>query len=278
MKFGVHLALWARQWDDDVIPYAERAADLGFDGVELSLLGMTSDRIRSIRQAVERRGLQVTCTTGLGAQADISSLDPACRAAGLEYLMQSVRTTAALGSRLLTGVLYAPWNVCVQQHRAERWDHAVAGLRQVARVAALEGVTLGLEAINRFETDLVNTAAQAARMCREIDNPGVGVLLDAFHMNMEEKRVGDAIRATGKHLVHFHCDENDRGVPGSGHIAWDEVFGALRGIGYDGWLTLEMFVAADLAVSSDLAIWRHIESDPTEAARQGLAFLRSRAP
>jgi D-psicose/D-tagatose/L-ribulose 3-epimerase len=278
MKFGVHLALWAEQWDDDVIPYAEQAADLGFDGVELSLLGMTVDRIRAIRQAVERRGLQITCTTGLGAQADISSLDPACRAAGLDYLMQSVRTTAALGSRLLTGVLYAPWNVRVQDHRAQRWANAVDGLRQVARVAAHEGVTLGLEAINRFETDLVNTAAQATLMCRQIDSPAVGVLLDTFHLNMEEKRVGEAIRATGNHLVHFHCDENDRGVPGSGHVAWDEVFGALQGIGYDGWLTLEMFVAADLQVSSDLAIWRQIEADPTEAARQGLAFLRSRVP
>ena len=278
MQFGVHLALFARQWDDDVIPYAELAADLGFDGVELSLLGMTSDRIRAIRQAVERRGLQITCTTGLGVPADISSLDPACRAAGLDYLVQSVRTSAALGSRLLTGVLYAPWNVRVQEHRAERWNHAVDGLRQVAQVAALEGVTLGLEAINRFETDLVNTAAQATRMCQEIDNPAVGVLLDTFHMNMEEKQVGEAIRATGRHLVHFHCDENDRGVPGSGHIAWDEVFGALKDIRYDGWLTLEMFVAADLAVSGDLAIWRQIEPDPLEAARQGLAFLRSRVP
>ena len=278
MKIGVHLALWAKQWDDDVIPYAELAADLGFDGVELSLLGMTTDRIRAIRQAVERRGLQITCTTGLGAQADISSLDPPRRAAGLEYLLQSVRTTAALGSRLLTGVLYAPWNVRVQAHRTERWNHAVEGLRQVARVAALEGVTLGLEAINRFETDLVNTAAQATRMCQEVDHPAVGVLLDAFHLNMEEKRVGDAIRATGRHLVHFHCDENDRGVPGSGHVAWDEIFDALRDIGYDGWLTLEMFVAADLAVSSDLAIWRLIEPEPTQAARQGLAFLRSRLP
>ena len=278
MKIGVHLALWAKQWDDDVIPYAELAADLGFDGVELSLLGMTTDRIRAIRQAVERRGLQITCTTGLAAQADISSLDPQRRAAGLEYLLQSVRTTAALGSRLLTGVLYAPWNVRVQAHRAERWNHAVEGLRQVARVAALEGVTLGLEAINRFETDLVNTAAQATRMCQEVDHPAVGVLLDAFHLNMEEKRVDDAIRATGRHLVHFHCDENDRGVPGSGHVAWDEIFDALRDIGYDGWLTLEMFVAADLAVSSDLAIWRQIEPEPTQAARQGLAFLRSRLP
>lgn len=276
MKIGVHLALWAKQWNDDVIPYAETAADLGFDGVELSLLGMTPDRIRAIRLAVERRGLEITCTTGLGVQADISSLDPACRAAGLDYLTQSVHTAAALGSRLLTGVLYAPWNVRVQADRERRWAHAVGGLRQVARVAEREGVTLGLEAINRFETDLVNTAAQAARMCEDIGSRTVGVLLDTFHLNMEEKRIGDAIRATGKRLVHFHCDENDRGVPGSGHVPWAEVFDALRGIGYDGWLTLEMFVAADLAVSTDLAIWRQIEPDTTEAARQGLAFLRSR--
>lgn len=276
MKIGVHLALWANQWDDDVIPYADIAADLGFDGVELSLLGMTTDRIRAIRQAVEGRNLEITCTTGLRPQTDISSLDPALRATGVEYLMQSVATTAALGGHLLTGVLYAPWNVRVQANRAQRWEHCVAGLRRVARVAEEADVTLGLEAINRFETDLVNTAAQATRLCEEVDSPAVGVLLDTFHMNMEEKHMGDAIRATGKHLVHMHCDENDRGVPGSGHIPWDEVFQALRDIRYAGWLTLEMFVAANQSVSSDLAIWRQIEPDSTEAARQGLAFLKSR--
>ena len=275
MKIGVHLALWANQWDDDVIPYADIAADLGFDGVELSLLGMTTDRIRAIRQAVEGRNLEITCTTGLRPQTDISSLDPALRATGVEYLMQSVATTAALGGHLLTGVLYAPWNVRVQANRAQRWEHCVAGLRRVARVAEEADVTLGLEAINRFETDLVNTAAQATRLCEEVDSPAVGVLLDTFHMNMEEKHMGDAIRATGKHLVHMHCDENDRGVPGSGHIPWDEVFQALRDIRYAGWLTLEMFVAANQSVSSDLAIWRQIEPDSTEAARQGLAFLKS---
>ena len=276
MKIGVHLALWAKRWDDDVIPYAHTAADLGFDGVELSLLGMTPDRIQAIRQAVQGRGLEITCTTGLSAQADISSLDPACRAAGLDYLTQAIRTTAALGSTLLTGVLYAPWNVRLQTDRERRWAHSVDGLRQAARVAELEGVTLGLEAINRFETDLVNTAAQAVRLCEQIDMPAVGVLLDAFHLNMEEKSIGDAIRATGKRLVHFHCDENDRGVPGSGHVPWDEIFDALRACRYDGWLTLEMFVAANLDVSGDLAIWRQIEPDTTEAARRGLAFLRSR--
>ncbi len=276
MKIGVHLALWARRWDDDVIPYAETAADLGFDGVELSLLGMTTDRILAIRQALARRGLQITCTTGLSPQADISSLDPAVRAAGLEYLAQAIRTTAGLGSRLLTGVLYAPWNVRLQEQREQRWAHCVDGLREAARIADAEGVTLGLEAINRFETDLVNTARQATQLCEDVGMPAVGVLLDAFHMNMEEKHIGDAIRATGRRLVHFHCDENDRGVPGSGHIAWDEIFDALRDIGYDGWLTLEMFVAANLAVSSDLAIWRQIEPDPTRTAREGLAFLRGR--
>ena len=277
MKIGVHLALWAKRWDDDVIPYAETAADLGFDGVELSLLGMTPDRIQAIRGAVAQRGLQITCTTGLSAQADISSLDPACRKAGQDYLAQAIRTTAGLGSRLLTGVLYAPWNVRVQEQREQRWAHCVEGLRQAARIAEGEGVTLGLEAINRFETDLVNTAQQATRLCEDVGAPAVGVLLDAFHMNMEEKSIGDAIRATGNRLVHFHCDENDRGVPGSGHIQWDEIFDALHAIRYDGWLTLEMFVAANLAVSGDLAIWRQIEPDPTRAAREGLAFLRGRS-
>ena len=276
MKFGVHLALWMKRWEDDVVPYIEEAARIGFDGVELSLLGMTEANIARIRRALDETGLELTCTTGLGLDSDVSSEDAEVRRAGQAYLAWAVETASALGGSLLSGVLYAPWGERVAERREERWQRSVEALRQVAPLAEVNGVTLGLEAINRYETDLVTTAALATRMAEEIAHPNVGVLLDTYHMNIEERNIAKALHATGDRLVHLHIVENDRGVPGSGHIPWGSVTEALKRLPYRGWATLEMFVQPDLAVSSDLAIWRPIEPDPSEAARRGLAFLRER--
>lgn len=274
MKFGVHIALWMRTWHDDVVPYIEEAARLGFDGVELSLLGMTDDKVERIRARVDDLGLELTCTTGLSLQQDITSDDPELRRAGIIYLESAIKTVAGLGSSLLSGVIFAPWGKCIMPDREARWNRSVEALRSVAPFAAEHGVTLGIEAINRFETDLVNTAAQAVRMAEDVGSANVGVLLDTFHMNLEEKNMATAVMNSRAKLSHLHCAENDRGVPGSGHIPWDTVFSTFREIHYDGWLTLEMFVLANEAVSPDLAIWRPIESDPSETASRGLAFLK----
>jgi D-psicose/D-tagatose/L-ribulose 3-epimerase len=274
MKFGVHLALWMKTWHDDVAPYVDEAARLGFDGVELSLLGMTEANIDRLRRRVQELGVELTCTTGLSPAQDITSSDPTVRRAGVDYLENAIRTSAALGSPLLSGVVFAPWGKRQMTERDARWGRSVEALKAVAPLAADCGVTLGVEAINRFETDLINTAAQALSLVEAVDEANVGVLLDTFHMNMEEKDVGEALTRSRGKLVHLHCVENDRGAPGTGHIPWPDVFDALRRIAYDGWLTLEMFVIANEGVSPDLAIWRPIEPDPSAAARQGLAFLK----
>jgi len=274
MKFGVHIALWMKTWNDDIIPYLDEAARLGFEGAELSLLGMTDTNITHIRRVLHDLRLDVTCTTGLSEAHDITSADPAIRRAGVQYLESAIRTAEALGSPLLSGVIYAPWGKRTMAHRTERWERSVKALKQIAPLAAAHGVTLGIEAVNRFETDLVNTAAQASGMADAIGEPNVGVLLDTYHMNIEEKNLGEALRKGRHTLVHLHAVENDRGAPGSGHVPWEEVATALREIRYDGWVTLEMFIQANQPVSPDLAIWRTIEDDPTDAAARGLSFLR----
>jgi len=276
MNFGVHAALWMRTWHEDVAPHLETAARLGFDSVEVSLLASDAEAASRLRARARALGLALTCTTGLAPQHDVTSDDPAVRAAGVAALRRALRLTHDLGAGLLCGVVYAPWGVRRGDRRAERWDRAVEALAAVAVAADELGVTLGVEAINRYETDLVNTAAQAVALAEAVDHPRVGVLLDTYHLNVEEKRIGDALRAAGPRLVHLHVVENDRGVPGSGHIPWDDVVAALRDIAYDRGATLEMFVQADLEVSADLTVWRPIEADPDEAARAGLAFLRER--
>ena len=276
MKYGVHVAMWMRSWQDDVAPYLERAARLGFDGAELSLLGMDDANVARLRARAEALGLEITCTTGLAAETDITGDDPEVRAAGERYLAWAVRTAAGLGSSLLTGVIFAPWGQRSAAQRDLRLERSAAALKRLAPQARDLGITLGIEAINRYETDLITTAAEATALAALVDEPNVGVLLDSYHMNIEEKDVGAAIRGSREHLVHVHCVENDRGAPGSGHLPWDALFAALEAVGYDGWLTLELFILANEAVSPDLSVWRPIERDPDEAARSGLAFLRQR--
>jgi len=216
----------------------------------------------------------VTCSDGLSVDKDITSADPAVRDAGIEYLKWAIRTTSKIGSRALAGVLYAPWGVYDPANKKVRADRSAAAFAAVASELDNHDVTLGLEAINRFETDLVNTSAEATAMATASGSDRVGVLLDTFHLNIEEKDIETAITGAADKLVHFHVSDNDRGVPGSGHVPWNTVKSALDKISYDSWIVAEMFVIAGNPASSDLNIWRNIEPDATKAAEQALSFMR----
>ncbi len=274
MKYGVHAGLWMARWTDDVAPIMRTVAELGFDGVEISLLGMTDERAESLGALARSHGLEITCSDGLAPNADITSADVNVRKAGVDYLRWAIRTTAKIGSGSLAGVVYAPWGVFDPGRKAERAAYAAEAFAALDGDLNASGVKLGIEAINRFETDLVNTAREATEIAEASSSDCVGVLLDTYHLNMEEKDISAAIASTGDKLVHFHVSENDRGVPGSGHLPWSDVRDGLGRAGYGGWIVAEIFVIAGNPSSADLNIWRNIEPDATDAARRSLAFMR----
>ncbi len=274
MKYGVHAGLWMARWTDDIAPILRTVADLGFDGVEVSLLGMTAEKATALAGLIRDHNLQVTCSDGLSRAADITSEDADIRAAGLAHLRWAIRTVAAMGGAGLAGVVYAPWGVFDPRRKARRRQLSAEMLAQVDGDLADHGVLLGIEAINRFETDLVNTAQEAVTLAQATGSDRIGVLLDSFHLNIEEKDIIAGIASAGARLFHFHVSENDRGVPGSGHVPWDAVREGLRAVGYDGWIVAEMFVAAQTPAGADLNIWRDIEPDATGAAAAAFAFMR----
>ena len=274
MKYSVHAGLWMARWTDEITPILKTVADLGYDGVEVSLLGMSDEKAAALGKSVREFGLEVTCSDGLSKEKDITSEDPAIREAGIEYLKWAIRTTSLIGSRGLAGVLYAPWGVYDPQNKEQRAERSAAAFAAVEDELEAHDVTLGLEAINRFETDLVNTSAEAVAMAKASGSKRVGVLLDTFHLNIEEKDISAAITGAADNLVHFHVSDNDRGVPGSGHVPWDSVKSALQKIQYDSWIVAEMFVIAGNPASKDLNIWRNIEPEATKAAEQALSFMR----
>ncbi|MEM8881530.1 MAG: sugar phosphate isomerase/epimerase family protein [Pseudomonadota bacterium] len=274
MKFGIHTGLWLARWTDDLVPAIRSAAELGFDGVEISLLGMSDEKATALGQTIRDHGLEVTCSDGLALDKDITSADGEVRAAGVAYLDWAIEIAAKLGARGLAGVLFAPWGQFDPDNRVVRLERSAEALAQVDVALERHGVTLGLEALNRFETDLLNTAKDATDLARATGSPRIGALLDTFHLNIEEKDIARAIALSAGKLVHVHVSDNDRGVPGSGHVPWDAVRTGLERAKYDGWIVAEMFVIAGNPTSADLNIWRDIEPNDTEAARQALAFMQ----
>jgi D-psicose/D-tagatose/L-ribulose 3-epimerase len=274
MKFGIHAGLWMKTWADDPVPIFKTASDIGFDGVELSLLGIGADRAELIGKQAADYGLELTCSTGLGPDADPTSPDPDIRANAIRVLSEAVTITNMMGARGLAGVVAAPWGVFDPLNKVARAERSAQTLGQLDSVLIDTGVTLGIEALNRFESDLTSTAAEACAIARASGSKHVGVLLDSFHMNIEEKDPPAALRAAGDTLVHYHISDNDRGVPGSGRYDFRADAAALRDIGYDSWVVAEIFVMAGNPASRDLNIWRDIEPDPTEAAVQTLKYMR----
>jgi D-psicose/D-tagatose/L-ribulose 3-epimerase len=160
------------------------------------------------------------------------------------------------------------------EERERDLELLVQQLRGLAEYADDHGVVLCIEPLNRFETSLLNLASQVVKVVDRVDHPGCQAMLDTFHMNIEEQSLGDAIRAVGPRLRHFHSCENDRGTPGKGHVPWSDVASALRDINYDGPVVIETFSAQIEDIARAAAIWRPLAPSQDALAQDGLAFLR----
>jgi D-psicose/D-tagatose/L-ribulose 3-epimerase len=278
VQVGVCTWVWtAPLRDADVLPLAERARGLGFDVLELCVEDPELVSADELVAAREHTGIAYSVCGAFGPDRDLAHADEAPRRAAAEYLRRLIDLAAAVGSPHVCGPMYSAVGKAHPTEPAEaqrEWERAVAGVRAVAEQAAAAGVRLALEPLNRFETDLVNTTEQGLAFCADVGAANVGLLLDTFHLNIEEKSVGGAIRAAGERLFHVHACENDRGTPGTGHVPWREVADALRAIGYDGQLVIESFTPAVEAIARAVCFWRPLDAEGDSLAAGGLAFLR----
>lgn len=261
MKFGTYFAYWEREWDADYVFYCKKVADLGFDILEIaagSLVEKTDKELMDIKRAAQDNGIRLTSCIGLPPQYNTASEDEAVRRAGVEYLKRIMDAMYKVDSHILGGIIYAYWpcdyNQPVDKKRA--WDAAVRSMREAAETAESLGIMLAMETVNRFEQYVINSAEEAVEFVKEIGKENAKVMLDSFHMNIEEDDLGEAIRHTGAHLGHFHIGEGNRKVPGKGRMPWAEIGAALREIGYDGAVVMEPFVKMGGSVGSDIKIWR----------------------
>jgi len=275
MKYGANALIWTANFTREQLPLLGEIKRQGFDGVEFPMFHPEDFALGDIRRGLEENGLECTCCSAMPGGMSVFSEEAPVRRAAQAFLEDCVKMAAEAGARIFAGPLYSPVGYLPGRRRtADEWKRAVECYQSIGPVLARHGVTLAIEPLNRFETYFLNTAADAAALCDEVGDPNVGVLFDTFHANIEEKDIGAACRAAARRLKHVHTCENDRGIPGSGHVAWKDLFQALRDIRYDGWLTIESFGFSIREIAAAASIWRDLAPTPESIAFEGVKFLK----
>src|SRR5918995_5393893 len=273
---GVNAWVWVSPpTNESIAELAPRVKAMGFDLFELGLENPGDWDPQRMAEVFAANDLSAAVCAAMGPGRGLT--DPDAVDSTRDYLRACIDAVAALGGNVVAGPIYTPVGKTWQMDAAERAatiDRLVEGLRPLADYAGERGVRLGIEPLNRFETSFLNTAAQTMEVVDRVDSPAVGVLLDTFPMNIEEKDQAAAIRLIGDKLAHFHACGNDRGAPGTDHIAWREIAAALHETGYDGAMVIESFTPDNQTIARAAAIWRPLAETQDALAEDGLAFLR----
>jgi D-psicose/D-tagatose/L-ribulose 3-epimerase len=275
--FGASTWLWTSPFDSGQTALLKRIAELGFSAVELPIEDPALVDAAALAPLLADLGLKVHVCGAFGPGRDLTAPDASARAGARAYIDACLDIAQQLDAGFLAGPMYSQVGKARQLPEDERrreWDLAVSELRLVSADAAERGLAIALEPINRFETDLVNTTADSLRMIRDIAHPAAKVMIDTFHMTIEEANIGDAIRAAGADLIHVQVSENHRGVTGTGLTPWTDFRDALREINYDRSIVIESFTPDNRDLAGAVCIWKRFTPTQDEFASRGLAFLK----
>ena len=274
MKFGVNTMIWSGAFEPEKFPFG-KMKEVGVDGIEIPVFVPTDLDTAAVRKTCEKHDLAVHfCSVNPAGMNPISD-DAAVRVKTIGHWETLIKTAADAGAEQIAGPTYAPVGYLPGRRRNEdEWKWGVEFHQALGPALDDTGIILGVEPLNRFETYFLNTAADAVKFVSEIGHSKIGILLDTFHQNIEDKDVAEAYRTCGDHLIHVHTCENDRGVPGSGHVDWPNVMRAIKDTGYDRWMTIESFNSQIPELSAATAIWRDMAPSMDDIAIEGTRFLR----
>jgi D-psicose/D-tagatose/L-ribulose 3-epimerase len=275
MKIGVSAFAWSnvfRPADLEILP---RVRDLGFEGFEIPMFFPGDLAVAELRRGFEANGLACTICAILPPGINPISPDAETRKRSREHLASCIKTAAELGAHLLGGPLFAPIGY-LPGHRptADEWAWAVEAFQSVAPLLEQHAVTLSIEPVNRSETFLIRTAEEALRLCGDVASPHVGVTIDTFHANIEEKSIPAALQLLGTRLTHVHLSENDRGLLGSGHVDFPQILSTLRAMEYEGFVVIEGFGYSPDRIHAPGWLWADPAVSPDDLAASGMAYLR----
>lgn len=277
MKIGINTFLFTSPFTNRSTRLFPQFRAWGFDGVEIAVENPTDIDPAFIRRELDRHGL--ACTAVCACFPPVRDLrgTPAQQRAALRYVTALIGCAEILGTNVIAGPLYSATGRAEAASPAQRHQHwrTVRGhLQTLCARAAAAGKIICAEPLNRFETDFLNTVDQSLALIAEVKSPALKLLLDTFHMNIEEKDLPTTIRRAGPHIGHFHASGSDRGTPGNDHLDWRGIARALRAVKYPGALVIESFTPDVKVIARAAAIWRNIEPSRETIARDGLAFLR----
>ena len=278
MKFGVNTWVWVSPLTtaavEKLVPLVKQ---MGFDWIEFPIENPGGFDYGRAGVLAREHELGVSVGAAMGPDRDLIHPDSSIQANGLAYVRHCIEATQTMGATNLMGPMYSAvgrtWQATPDE-RARDIDLLVQQLTKLATYAAEHGVVLCIEPLNRFETSLINLATQGIEVIDRVNHPSCQLMLDTFHMNIEETALGDAIRAVGPRLRHFHACENDRGTPGSGHVPWNDIAQALHDIHYEGPIVIESFTDKVKTIARAAAIWRQLAPSQDALAQDGLYFLK----
>jgi D-psicose/D-tagatose/L-ribulose 3-epimerase len=273
--FGIHTSLWSMNWTRQAAEFAiPEAAKYGLAFVEITMLDPPNVDGPHTRRLLEKHGIEAVSSLGLPDDSRPTNNPEKA----LEFLTMALDKTAACGAKALSGVVYGSIGERSGKPPTEaELDAVVRCMEKAASHARMLGLELGIETINRYETHLFNTAEETVKLIERIGAENIFLHLDTYHMNIEEKGQANGILAGREHLKYIHLSESDRGVPGTGTVAWDEVFAALAAIDYKGGMAMESFIELPPQIGSALSVWRPVASSRQEVLEDGLSFLRNKA-
>jgi D-psicose/D-tagatose/L-ribulose 3-epimerase len=281
-KIGIYYAYWTHDWDADFHPFLDKVSEMGFDILEVNggtVANMTPEERRRLSAHAEDCGLTLTYCIGLPHKYDLASEDLGVRQEGIAFLRKMAGAMGEMGGGKLGGILYSSWPATLPAGVTDKrpyFDRSVASMKEAIKSAEDNNVIFNMEVVNRFEQYLLNTCDEAITYVEAVDSANAMVMLDTFHMNIEEDFMGEAILKTGDRLGHLHIGENNRMPPGYGHIPWTEISAALRKIRYQGDVVMEPFLMPGGEVGRDIKVFRDLSLnlDLDEEARKALWFMR----
>lgn len=277
VTLGVTTWLWTSPFDEDTTSLFPKIKQMGYDAVEIPIEDPDLINVKKVNEALENNGLKPVICGAFGTSRDLTHEDVTYHQTSFDYIQKCFDISAALGAKFVAGPMYSAVGkarlVSAEQKKVE-WDRAATNLYKVCQMAEKAGQEIALEALNRFETDLINTTEELMLLIRDINHPAAKVLLDAFHMNIEEPDIEEAIVRAGEKLIHVQVSENYRGTPGTGQTRWDAYRRGLERVNYEGTVSIESFTPEIKELAGAVCIWKPLAESQDKFAAEGFKFLK----
>ena len=277
VKFGVSTWLWTSPFTTDTVSLFPKIKSMGYDTVEIPVEYPEMIDGKKVKAALQSNGLQAVVCGAFGPTRDLTHDDLSVHENCFAYIRQCFDLCNEWGAGFLAGPMYSAVGkarmISAEQRKTE-WERAVNNIYKVCILAQQRGLQIAIEPLNRFESDLINTADDVMRLIHDVNHSAAKVLLDGFHMAIEERNMEQAITSVGDKLIHVQVSENYRGTPGTGQTSWDSFKKGLTNINYKGVVSIESFTPEIKELAGAVCIWKNLASSQDEFAREGLTFLK----